>query len=377
MTRLDRYILARLFGVFALLALVLIGVAWVGRAMELFERVVGDGHSMGIFVQFTVFSLPALLQDMLPITAFVVSVRATLALLGSNELAAAQAAGLSPLRLARPVLYFGLTLGAFLAVLMHGLLPAAHGQRAALQAEVAQNITSALLQPGVFQHPADGLTVFISEIAEDGTLTGVFISDQSSSSDRIDYTASRALLVVERTGPKLVMIDGFAQIYNQRSGRLFTTTFSDFTYDLGEQGPGALRRNLRELSTRELLNPTEALLAETRASTSRALHELASRFTEPMMPIIWALLGFSVLIAARFSRLGFWRPVMGAVVIMALMAAMNNTIDGVVMRDKGLIWMMGLPPLLGLGVVFSILLWAGRRRHRRWLPSLLARTERS
>ncbi len=365
MARLDRYILAQLLWVFGFVTFVVLGVAIINFAMRIFDQVLSDGQSIPVFLEFTMLSMPALMRDVILFTSFIAAVRVTYVLLSSNELAVAQAAGFSPLRLARPVLYFGLLVAAFMSLLAHVLIPLAQGQRAMLQAEIAENITRGLLQPGVFQHLGEGLTVYVAEITDDGTLTGVFISDRRSSREHVDYTARQALLVAERTGPKLVMIDGFAQILDHRAGRLFTTTFDDFTYDLGAlAGPSALRRNVRELATRELFNPSAALLAETRASLAQFEHELASRFTMPMLAVAASLMGYSLLIAARFTRLGFWRPVLAAAVLMAVIAALTNGIAGQVMRQQGIAWMMLIPPMLSMSIVFAMLLWAGRRRRR-------------
>jgi hypothetical protein len=43
-------------------------------------------------------------------------------------------------------------------LLMHFLIPAARAQLAQRQAEIAENVTAGLLQDGVFQHPAEGIT---------------------------------------------------------------------------------------------------------------------------------------------------------------------------------------------------------------------------
>ena len=368
MSRLDRYILAQLLWVFGFLSFVMVGVALLGYAMEILDRMMGDGQSLFVFMEFALLSMPARMRDVLLIAAFVASVRVSYTLLGNNELAAAQAAGISPLRLARPVLYFGVLVAAFLSLLSHVLIPAAQAQRAALSAEIAQNISRGLLTPGVFQQPVRGLTVFVSEITTEGTLTGVFISDRRSSSEQIDYTASRALIVPGQTGPTLVMIDGFAQVLDNRSGRLFTTTFDDFTYDLGAlTGQGTLRRDLRELSTRELLAPTDALRAETRASPAMFDHELIFRFSAPMLSVAVVLMGYALLIAAPFNRMGFWRPVVAAAVLMAAIAGLTNAIAGQVMRGQVSAWTMMIPPVLSLGIVFAMLLWAGRRRRQRMM----------
>lgn len=363
MARLDRYILAQLLWVFGFFSLVLVAVTWVNRAVRLFDQLIGDGQPMLVFLEFTLLSLPMLIRTVLPIAAFVAAIYVTLTMLRSNEMAVLQAAGLSPWRLARPVALFGVIVAVFLAALMHFLIPAARAQLAERQAEIAQNITSGLLQAGVFQHPGEGLTVFITDITPEGGLRGVFLSDHRAAGQRVDYTARSALIVPERSGPKLVMIDGFAQIHDRQSGRLFTVTFDDFTYDLGAFiGPAGRGRSVQELSTRELLAPSAALARETRATAAQLRYELASRLVDPLMALATALLGYSVLLAGRFNRLGFWRPVLLAVLLLGLTQVLANALTGQALRGPERAWLTALPLLLALVGVAFILALASRRR---------------
>ncbi|MCC6000785.1 MAG: LPS export ABC transporter permease LptF [Pararhodobacter sp.] len=371
MARLDRYILAQLLWVFGFFSLVLVAVTWVNRAVRLFDQLIGDGQPMLVFLEFTLLSLPILIRTVLPIAAFVAAIYVTLALLRSNELTVVQAAGLSPWRLARPVALFGLIVAGFLAVLMHLLIPAARAQLAERQAEIAQNITSGLLQAGVFQHPGEGLTVFISEITQEGGLRGVFLSDHRAAGQRIDYTARSALIVPERSGPKLVMIDGFAQIYDRNTGQLFTTTFGDFTYDLGAFiGPAGRGRSVQELGTRDLFAPSAALLEETRASMAQLRYELASRIVDPLMAMATALLGFAVLMAGGFNRLGFWRPVLLAVVLLGLTQVLANALTGQALRAPERAWLAVVPLLTALAIIAAFLARAAGRRGPRPRPAI-------
>lgn len=366
MTRLDRYILARLLWVFGFFALVLVAVAWVNRASRLFDRVISDGQPLPVFLEFSLLSLPLMIRIVLPIAGFVAAVYVTLNLLRSNELTVAQAAGLSPFRLAWPVFLFGLVVAMFLSVLMHFLIPAAFAQRAQLQEQIARNITGRLLQPGTFHHPDDRLTVFISEITEDGELRGIFVSDSRSARQRIDYTARSALVVTGQDGPKLVMIDGFAQILDQRTGRLFTTTFGDFTYDLSVLiGTYSSRPRVEELTTPELFNASEETIAQTRGSPARFAHELVARFVDPLLSVASALLGFAVLIAARFSRLGFWRPVLAAVALLAMTEALTNAMAAQALRGPGFAWLAVLPLVVAMTVALATLARATRSRRPR------------
>jgi lipopolysaccharide export system permease protein len=363
MTRIDRYILARLLRVFGFFALVLIAVYWVNRAVSLFDQLIGDGQSMLVFLEFTALSLPMMVRVVLPIAAFVSALYVTYQMLSQNEIAVLQAAGVSPMRLARPYLVFGLIVAGFLTVLMHVLIPQARAQLNQRQAELAQNVTATLLRDGVFQHPAEGITLFITEITPEGTLRGLYLSDARALTQRIDYTARSALIVPERTGPKLVMIDGQAQIHDQRTGRLSVTGFADFTYDLGGLiGPGGRGRSVQELPTAELFDPSEALLAETGASLAQFRYELVVRFVYGLGAVAAVLIALSSLLAGGFSRLGFARPMLGAVVLLILSELMVNAVARLALRDAGLAPLAALPVTLATLTAVGLLVWAGRRR---------------
>ena len=365
-TRLDRYILSQLLWVFGFFALVLVSVYWVNRAVRLFEQLISDGQPMLIFLEFTALSLPMLIRTVLPIAAFVAATYVTVQLIRASEVTVLQAAGLSPLRLARPVIIFGLIVTAFLMVLAHFLVPAARAQLAQRQAEITENVTAGLLQDGVFHHPTNGITLYVAEITPEGVMRGVFLSDARSLAQRVDYTARTALIVPEQSGPKLVMIDGYAQIHSAQTGRLAVTTFADFTYDLSALiGTAGRTRRIEELPTAALIAPSPELLQETRATPAQARFELFSRFIEPFTAVAAALIGFAALIAGGFNRLGTWKPVVLAVVLLTLMQLLTNAAAGQAMRSVALSWLGAVPIALGVAAGLLLLGHAARRRRTR------------
>lgn len=368
-TRIDRYILAQLLRVFGFFALVLIAVYWVNRAASLFDQMIADGQSVALFLEFTALSLPMMVRVVLPVAAFVATLYVTHRLIGQNEIPVLQAAGISPLRLARPYLIFGLIVAGFLTLLMHVLIPQARTQMAQRQAEIGQNIAATLLRAGVFQHPAEGITIFISEITPEGGLRGLYLSDARSMAQRIDYTARQALIVPERTGPKLVMIDGQALIHDSGGGRLSVTGFADFTYDLsGLMRTGSRGRSVQELPTRLLLSPDEALLTETGASLAEIRYELANRMVYGLGTVAVVLIGYAALIAGGFSRLGLVRPMLLAVGLLALSELAVNITARIAMRDAALAWLAILPVAMASLVALGLIALASRRRRVPGMP---------
>ena len=328
MKRIDRYILKTMLILFGFFALVLVAVYWVNRAVSLFERLIADGQTAMVVLEFTLLTLPVVISVVLPVAAFAATAYGTNRLSGESELVAMQAAGLSPWRLARPVLIFGIVIAMMVAVLVHALVPMSRARLAERQAQIAENVTAQFLNAGVFQYPSKGITLFIREITPLGELEGLFLEDARNAADISSYSAERALLVKSDTGPKLVMVNGVIQslLQTDAAPRLSVTRFANMTYDLGGlMGASSTRgRDLRDYSTAALLTPDQALLDATGATPERARLEAHSRIAQPLLSPVAAMLGFATLLVGGFSRFGVWRQVGWAVVALILVQLLTN-----------------------------------------------------
>ena len=348
-----------LFGFFSL---VLVLIYWINRAVILFDQLIADGQSFGVFIEFTTLSLPATIRLALPIASFAAAVYVTNRMTTESELTVVQAAGYSPFRLARPVLYFGLIVALLMSVLMHFLVPLSAGQLADRRAEVAENITARLLTEGQFLEPVDGVTFYIREITPQGGLADIFLSDVRSANRQITYTASQAFLVRNSDSTQLVMVNGMIQTYSAESQRLFTTTFDDFAYNISALTGETDRtsRSDRELSTWELLNPSPALVAETRRSEARLIALAHDRFSQSILATLGALLGFSALIVGGYSRFGVWRQIVLAILLIVLVKAIETVGLNLARTTPELWFATYLQNAVGFAIVWFLLFWAGR-----------------
>ncbi len=365
-SRFDRYLLSQLLALFGFFSLVLVAVYWVNRAVGLFDELIGDGQSALVFVEFSLLTLPNVIRLVLPISAFAACVYAVNRLTQESELVVMQATGFSAFRLARPVLYFGVTVAVMELVLVHVLVPASQTRLAERSAEVSENITSRFLNEGRFMHPAKGVTLYIREITPLGELEDIFLSDERGTGERLIYTAERALLVRGETGPSLVMLDGVAQRLSRSDERLAVTRFSDFAMDLaGVVGSDRLRGlTLAELSTPQLLSADPALLEATRASPAAFLEEANSRFAMPLLALVAPLLGFSALMLGGYSRFGLLPQMALAVVLLIAMQTVATAASGVALGNAAAWPLVYLAPILG-GLIATGLLWQAQRPRRR------------
>ncbi len=357
--------LSQLLALFGFFSLVLVAVYWINRAVGLFDRLIGDGQSSLVFLEFSLLTLPVVIRLVLPISAFAAAIYVTNRLTSESELVVMQATGFSGFRLARPVLYFGLMVAAMMMVLMHFLVPVSRTMMADRNAEISENVTARLLTQGQFTHPAKGITLYIREITQNGELLDLFLADDRAERTRTAYTARKAFLVRGTDGPKLVMFDGMAQAIAREGARMSVTRFADFSYDLAGLITKTARagREVDELSTAELLAALPATLVETGASRAALLFEAHSRFAQPFVGTAAAMIGFATLLMGAFSRFGLWRQILFAILLLIVVQTVNTVVAGVGIRnEKG--WMLAyVPPLLGMAIAAG-LLWLAQRPRR-------------
>ena len=361
-SRIDRYMLSQFMVFFGFFSLILILVYWINRAVVLFDQLIADGQSAVVFLEFTALSLPNIIRIVLPLSAFAASLYVTNKMTAESELIVVQATGTSAFRLARPALYFGLIVSCLMLVLTHLLVPASLRQLNIRQAEIAQNATARLLREGQFLAPSDTITFYIREITPEGELRDIFLSDTSDPAQSMTYTATRAFLVRTDAGPQLVMIDGMTQRLDRASNQLVTTSFADLAYDVAPMInlPDITRRTLREVSTRELLAPTDAVLDETGASAGQLIVAGHDRFSQALLATVAALLGFATLLTGGFSRFGVWKQVVAAVFLIIFVKLVETLVTGSV-RDNAALWpLVYLPVAVGAAIVWLLLFWSTR-----------------
>jgi len=362
MARFDRYLLSQLILLFGFFSLVLVLIYWINRAVVLFDQLIADGQSALVFLEFSTLSLPNIIRIVLPISAFAASVYVTNRMTAESELIVVQATGFSAFRMARPVLMFGLIVTGLMSVLTHVLVPISLTQLNQRQAEIAQTATSRILREGQFLTPTEGVTVYIREITPEGELRDIFLSDSRNAAESVTYTSTRAFIVRSDSGPQLVMIEGLAQTLRHDSGRLITTSFEDFTYDIGAMVrlPDSGRRGAREISTFDLLWPSPAIQDETRQTAGALILEGHDRFGQALLATVAALIGFATLLTGGFSRFGLWRQIIAAIFLIILVKLVE-TLTVSLMEDNPILWPLTyLPAVFGLAMVWFLLFWSER-----------------
>lgn len=358
MTKFDRYMLSQLLVLFGFFALVLVVIFWINQAVHLFDRLITDGQTAFVFLEFTALGLPRLITVVLPIAAFASAVYVTNRLNDESELTVMMATGNSPWRLVRPVLVFGLMAGAMMSVLSHFLVPLAAAQLSKREVEISTNIAARLLTESTFLSPADGVTFYTRTVGTDGVLRDVFLSDRRDEAHQIIYSAQEAYLVRNRDRTSLIMVNGMAQFFSGSDQRLSTARFQDFSFDITSlmQRQMDVEPSIEYLITPQLLSGWAEIAAVYETTTGAVAEEVHSRFARAAFCVITALVGFSTLLVGGYSRFGVWREAVLSFLLLLGLDGMRSSISMPVLADARAWPILYLPTLLG-GLIVLGLLW--------------------
>lgn len=361
-SRFDRYVLSQYLLFFGFFALILVAVFWINRAVVLFDRLIGDGQSALVFLEFTALALPNLVRMVLPIAAFGSAVWVTNRLNSESELTVLRATGTSPWQMARPALAFGIVTALMMSVLTHFLLPASIDQLKQRETEVARNLTAKLLTEGNFLHPAKGVTFYIRRIDPDGTLNDVFLSDRRTPEQSVFYTGSRAFLVKDEDRSHLVMVDGMALRMDIHGRTLSTTAFSDFSYDISALTEKTINkpRGIRVIPSYEILTRADLIVEQETFSRGQLAEELHLRFARALICVAVALVGFSSLMLGTFSRFGVWRQALLAFVLLIFIEGLRGVVSDPVLTNPELWPLIYLPSAIGLLIAAAFLQLAAK-----------------
>ncbi len=367
MDRFDRYLLSQLLIVFSFFSLVLVLIYWVNRAVRLFDRLIGDGHSTLVFLELSALTLPGIIRLALPVAGFVAAVYVGNRLIAESELVVVQATGSSPARMARPVLMFGAIIMVMVLILNHFLVPASRAELAQRDADLSQNISARLLTAGEFVHPSRDVTFYVRDITRQGEMLDIFLSNRELGGPQNTYTARRAYLVTRNDGPKLLMFEGSLQTLDPETRQLTVSRFDDFAFDLSEvtDDSSVVRRTYNHVSTPELLRADPKLAEDLRTTPGKLLAIGHQRTTAALVALIAPLLGFLALLTGRFSRFGLWRQIAMATGLIVLINLLDTVVLSIVEKSPALWPMAYVTPLFGALMVPVLIWWASRSKRMR------------
>ncbi len=346
---LDRYIISQLCVALVLVTVGLLALIWLTQSLRFIQIVVDHGLSPFVFIKLTGLLVPSFLSVILPITCFIVVLFTYSRLNGDRELTIMRGTGLSDLRLARPALAvaLGSTILGYLLTLavVPGTLKAFHDY----EFEIRSQVAAFLLQPGVFTHVSNDITVYVQNRSANGTLTGILIEDTRDPTAPATILANSGQIVYDSAGPMVVLTNGSRQVIDPHTGRLDVLSFTrnEISLAVAAHAGANLYLDASEVPLSDLLHPDGRVLPQNRGKWAV---EAERRLSAPLGTITYTLIALIGVLRGGFRRHGgLVRPI-GAVGAVTALVALTLGVDNLAARNTALlplIWVMALLPLAG------------------------------
>lgn len=314
MRKFERYTLRDLSIACAFITATLAAVVFLTQSLRFLELVINSGASSSTFWVLTFLALPRFFEIILPLSvmAAVIFVFHRMAL--DSEIVALKASGFSPFAIGKPALILGLAVTLFLWIMTLWLAPVSLNKMQKMQQVVKAQISSYLFREGVFNSLGNGITFYIRERANDGTLKGLLIHDNRKDQPLpATITAKEGNIIGSEDGYQITVYNGSRQVFDPEKKTLQRLNFERYNIKIPDSSP--IRQRWREPDERtifELINPDPNLKRD-RESARDFTVEIHKRISAPLLALTFTLIASCCLLLGPVTRYGHSRKILLAI----------------------------------------------------------------
>jgi lipopolysaccharide export system permease protein len=347
MRSLSFYVLRQIVGPFLLFLALMTVIVWLTQSLRLLDLVINRSQSAGMFTYLTLLILPTLLTIIIPIAFFAGALYALHRLNSDSELVVMWAAGFSRLQLAAPVLLAAVIAMAMTYLCSLYLMPLSERTMKAAVFDIRADIGAAILHEGSFTTPAEGLTVFIRELAANGEIRGILVHDNRKAAHPTTYIAENGMFVETQDGARLIMRAGRIEQSEQGGAKLSVLKFDSYIFNLdqfgGPQREAALEiheRYLPELLYPESKNPRQARRYGTYVA------EAHNRLSAPFYCLAFALMALAATANSGSARGSYALRLLAVSLAAAGIRVLGYGLQAMAARTPALNALMYLLPMM-------------------------------
>ncbi len=330
---LDRYLSRQIASFFAILLLVLTGLAWMLQILSMLRILIQYNVGIGGFLGLTLMMVPFIATLIIPFALFIAAMFVYNRMIADREITVMVGAGLSPAAIARPALIFTGFLTAVHLVLSIWVVPATQERFYQKQWEMRYGLAHLALQEASFNQLADDLVVFVNKV-NDRDISGLMLFDNRSPKNQLVALADKGKLVSTTRGMSIIMENGSVQSL----GETFVVgTFDSFDMDMNISDKQVkFSFKTRRISTPKLIAAARTPKMFKASEYKLLISELANRFLMPFMNLMLVLIAATILLRSSLLRRRISIAPLVATAGMAVAMGMFMTFSGIVGSFSGL-----------------------------------------
>jgi lipopolysaccharide export system permease protein len=305
MKLIERYIFRRIVSATFLTFLALGAMLWLSQALTQFDLVTANGQALTTFAQVSALLVPVLVAIVFPVALLIAVIYTFTSLNSDAELVVINASGARQSAVLKPVLAIAVIATIVVGSMTLYFSPLALRTWTTLITSVRSNIITQFMQEGAFVSLTPKLTFSIRNRNADGSLGGIFVSDDRDADKTLSYLAERGAILENPLGVFLIMGNGTIQQRSKVDQSISLIEFSSYAFDLSSFASTGTVPVLKPLErpTGYLLHPDpEDPYFQQFPAKFRA--ELVDRLASPLYCFVFALVPLLFLGQAESTRQG-------------------------------------------------------------------------
>lgn len=317
---LTGYIAKQIVIGFLLISFSLLAMLWLTQSLRFVEMVTRQGLPVYLFAEMTSLLMPRIFNVLSPIALFVAVLFVYNRMLADRELTAMQSAGISPYQNAKAAIIIGLALSVFNIYVMNFAIPQSERAFRDLEWRVKNNLTQMIFREGEFTPLRNGITVFIDKHDDDGSVSGIFVRDESNPEMKVTLTAEKGRVIQSEKGPRILFINGVRQEINKKNYHFNSVSFSRYSAEFNNVNNSKKKdQTVRERNIFELLD-SKYDHSLSPAEIRKNIVEGHRRIINPFYNLLFSILACVGLLVSTFNRRGQTKIIFIEVLAMILIS---------------------------------------------------------
>ncbi len=334
----DRYVYSELGPPFTIGVGVFTFFLVIDRIYQLTDLVITKSVPFSLVLPLLIYMLPSFLGLTLPMALLVAVLLVTGRLAGDLEVAALKASGVSPLRLFRPFVAFGLCVTLLIAWLTLVVTPWSTGALQGQLFKILQSRAATGIKERTFSASFGQFVIYVEEVsASQVSLHGVLASDERNPQKSRIIVAREGRLLTDEANRRITLrfIDGSINETDVGDRHRFRQTlFSLYDMNLPVESPLSAAREEKpekQLPLRQLTAEAHRLEREGQIATPYYV-EMHKRFSLPVAALVFVLVGFPMGVRShRGGRAAAFASTFGIVVSYYVIF---TTLEGMALRGR-------------------------------------------
>ena len=352
---LNVYIFKQIFIGFLLVCFSLLAMLWLTQSLRFVEMVTRQGLPVYLFAEMTSLLMPRIFNILSPVAAFVTVLFVYNRLIADRELVVMQSAGISPWQNSKAAVFLGILMALFNVFVMNWGIPWSESKFRDLEWRVKNNLTQMVFREGEFTSLKNGITVFIDKHEDDGSVSGIFVSDESKPNLKVTLTAEKGRIIQTEKGPRILFINGVRQEMNTKDYKFSTLSFSRYSAEFSNiESRKKKDQTVREKSVFELLQSGRDNTLDDHTQRKNIV-EGNRRVLYPLYNLLFALLACVGLLVGNFNRRGQTKIITVEVLSMIIILGGDLAFTNLAGRSLMVLPLLYLNCLLPLFICFYLL----------------------